>query len=479
MIARGFIRQLMQLLKPGSSRSEEQEFLPAALEILETPPSPASRIGVILFALIAVTGVGWAWFGRVDITAVASGKVVSQLRTKLVQPFETSTVKAILATSGEKVHLGDTLIELDHTAALAEHDRAERDLSAAELDQIRLETFIDGGASDLQSLIASSSLSFDRDEIRRAQAQLDSQNAERMSKLAAIDQERIQRTAEREALQRTLTKVQKDLPYISERADIRAKVMAMGYASVLANSESQQMLVDANSEVEIDRAKIASLDAAIAGLDQKAAATKADIASTAFTELARAREQARAAAEALAKATHRVELQTLRAPIDGTIQQIHVSTIGAVVTPGQQLLSVVPEDAPVQVEAVLENRDIGFVANGQSVEIKVDAFPFTRYGLIHGVIKSVDRDAEAQSASQDNQGSELAADKMANLEASDQLRYKVHISLAENSLVVDGRPAALLPGMSVKAEILTGRRRIIDFLLAPLLEHMHEGLHER
>jgi hemolysin D len=230
--------------------------------------------------------------------------------------------------------------------------------------------------------------------------------------------------------------------------------------------------------MDIDQAKIASLDAAIEGLDQKFAATEAEITSAAFTELNRAREQARAASEALVKANHRVELQTLRAPIDGTVQQLNVTTIGAVVTPGQQLLSVVPDDGPIEVEAVLENRDVGFVAAGQAVEIKVDAFPFTRYGLIRGLIKSVDRDAESQQVGQGSQGSERAADEIANLEASDRLRYKIHIALT-NSLAVDGRTAVLLPGMSVKAEVLTGRRRIIDFLLAPLAEHVHDALRER
>jgi HlyD family secretion protein/hemolysin D len=458
---------------------QEREFLPAALEILETPPSPAGRTVVFVLALIVAVGLGWAWFGRVDITAVAPGKVVSQVHTKLIQPFETSTVNAILVSPGQKVRAGDAIIELDPTAALAERDRAKRDLSAAELDRVRLETFLDKAPTEMLPRVSSLSISFDEDEIRRAQAQLDAQRAERLSKLAAIDQERIQRKAEREALVLTLAKVEQGLPFIAERADIRAKVTAMGYASLLADSESQQLLVEAKSEMEIDRAKIESLDAAIEGLDQKAAATQAEISSAAFTELSQARERARAASEALAKANHRVELQTLRAPIDGTVQQLHVSTIGAVVTPGQQLLSIVPDEGPIEVEAVLENRDIGFVAVGQSVEIKVDAFPFTRYGLMRGVIKSVDRDAEAPPTGQGAQGSELAADGMANLEASDRLRYDVHIAVSGNSLTVDGRRAVLLPGMSVKAEILTGRRRIVDFLLAPLAEHIHDGLRER
>jgi hemolysin D len=467
---------LRVIISDATQRRDERAFLPAALEILETPPSPAGRGVAYALCLLAAVGIAWAWFGKVDIVAVASGKIVAEVRTKVVQPFETSSVKAILMKPGQKVHAGDALIELDPTAALAERDRAERDLRAAELDQLRLEAFLDGATDAFAGLGQ-----VDPGELKRARAQLDAQNAERVGKLAAIAQERAQRRAEREALQQTLVKVEQSLPFVAERADIRRKAAAGGYASVLSNLESQQLLVETKSEIEINRAKIASLDAAIDALDHRFAATEAEIWTTALADLSHARERARAAAETLLKANHRIALQTLRAPIDGTVQQLHVTTIGSVVTPAQQLLSVVPDEDRIEVDAVLENRDVGFVVAGQPVEIKVDAFPFTRYGLMRGTVLSIDRDAEAAPApaGQTAHGTERAADDIANVEASERLRYLVHIAIEPGSLSVDGRPALLLPGMSVKAEILTGRRRIIDFLLAPLREHIHDGLRER
>jgi HlyD family secretion protein/hemolysin D len=240
------------------------------------------------------------------------------------------------------------------------------------------------------------------------------------------------------------------------------------------------LLVETRSELDITRSKIVSLDATISGLDQKIIATEADIRGKAMEELGKARDRIHAADESLAKAVRRAELQTLRAPIGGTVQQMHLANVGAVVTPAQQLLSVVPNGDSVEVEAVLENRDIGFVAAGQPVELKIDAFPFTRYGLLRGTVISVDRDAEATPVNQSAaQGSQRAADTTDQVEASERLRYTVHIALENTTLDVDGRNATLLPGMSVKAEILTGKRRIIDFLLAPLREHMHDAMRER
>lgn len=468
----------LRVVKGGDGRHpQEREFLPAALEILDTPPSPAGRMLVALICLIALIGIAWAWIGKVNIVAVASGKIVAQMRTKVLQPFETSTVRAILVTPGQKVQAGEPLIELDPTAAIAEREHARNDLIAAQLDQARLEAFLDGATKAPFAAITNAGPL----EIKRAEAQLTSQNAERVAKLAAITQERAQRVAERLSLQQTLAKIEKTLPYVAERADIRQKATLGGYVSVITNLESQQLLAETKSEVEINRAKIASLDAVIQGLDQKALGAEAEIWTTALADLSRARERARTASEALAKAEHRIELQTLRAPIDGSVQQLHVTTVGSVVTPAQQLLSVVPTDDLVEVEAVLENRDIGFVSIGQPVELKIDAYPFTRYGLLKGTVLAIDRDAEVTpvNQAQEAQGSQRSADEIQNVEGSERLRYTVHIAIADTPFNVDGRPAALLPGMSVKAEILTGKRRIIDFLLAPLSEHIHDSMHER
>ncbi len=467
----------MSMLSPRLAFSaEERAFLPAALEILETPPNPLGRTLALSLCVAALAGIGWACFGKVDIVAVASGKFVSHGRTQVVQPFETASIAAILVHPGQSVRIGDALIELDKTAAQAEILRARSDGAIARLDVLRLQAFLDGAATaPFDEAIDASDL-----ERRRAQSQLTAQIAERAGKIASLQQEAAQRRAERQSLQQTADKIEKTIPMVSERSDIRTRAAAMGNVSVLAKLESQQLLVETRSEFEITRTKIAALDAGIASLEQKIAGAEAEMNANAMGEFFRARDRVSAAREALEKAQRRIDLQTLRAPIDGTVQQMHVATLGSVVTPAQQLLSIAPDDDQVEVEAMLDNRDIGFVTKGQGVEIKVDAYPFTRYGLLRGVVNSVDRDAEAApTGSNAVQGSERAADRTDNVEASERLRYTVHVALQPGALDVDGRPAQLLPGMSVKAEIITGKRRIIDFMLAPLREHMHDGLRER
>ena len=468
---------VLRLVKSSDNmRAQERAFLPAALEVMETPPSPLGRRTAYALCLVAAAGLGWAILGKIDIVAVASGKIISHIRTQVVQPFETSSVTSVLVSPGQRVHAGDPLIELDKTVALAERARAQGDLVAAQLDEVRLTAFLDGKA-DAPFMSVAGASPF---EITRSQAQLTSQTAMRFSQIANLEQEKLQRAADRLAMRQTVAKLEQTLPLITQRADIRDKALAFGNTSLLAELESRQLVVETRSELEITGSKIASLDAAVAGLDQKIAATNAEIRTNAIGELSKARDRVHTAEEALAKATHRVDLQTLRAPISGTVQQLHIANIGTVVTPAQQLLSVVPADDRIEVEAVLENRDVGFVSAGQRVELKIDAFPFTRYGLLGGTVLSVDRDAEAAPVGQSGvQGSQRAADTTDQVEGSERLRYTVHIALQAGTFDVDGHAAILLPGMSVKAEILTGKRRIIDFLLAPLREHMHDAMRER
>lgn len=467
---------VLRLVRSDTMHAQDRAFLPAALEVMETPPNPLGRRTAYALCVVALATLGWAVLGKVDIVAVASGKIVSHLRTQVVQPFEIASVTSVLVTPGQQVQAGDPLIELDKTVAQAERDRAQSDLVAALLDQMRLTAFLDGSTTAPFATIAQASAL----DTTHAQAQLTAQVATRASQLAGLEQEKMQRAAERLVQQQTVAKLEETLPLVAKRASIRDQATALGNTSVLADLESRQLLVETRAELEITRSKIASLDAAIAGLEQKIVATDAEIRTNAMGELSKARDRRRAAEEALTKAVRRAELQTLRSPISGTVQQMHIANIGAVVTPAQQLLSVVPNDDRVEVEAVLENRDVGFVAAGQRVQLKVDAFPFTRYGLLSGTVVSVDRDAEAAPVSQPAvQGSQRAADAIDHVEGSERLRYTVHIALEAGALDIDGREGSLLPGMSIKAEILTGKRRIIDFLLAPLREHMHDAMRER
>ena len=166
-----------------------------------------------------------------------------------------------------------------------------------------------------------------------------------------------------------------------------------------------------------------------------------------------------AEAQAALAQTQQARLAQLMAPVDGTVQQVAVHTDGGVVTPAQVLMVIVPKDAQVTAEVMVDNKDIGFVGAGQAAAIKLETFPFTRYGTVAATVKSVVADA----VNDDKRGAIFPA----------------VLSLDRASIDVDGRRINLSPGMNLTAEIKTGKRRVIEYLLSPVQQHVNESLKER
>jgi len=455
----------------------ERQFLPAALEILETPPSPSGRVmsfTICAFALIAML---WAAHGRIDIVAVAAGKIVTRARTQVVQVSETSVVKGIFVQPGQSVKQGEALIQLDAEAIEAEIEHARADQTQARLDIARLRAFIEPFAAfDLEYLAG-----IDPVLIERTRLQLAAQKLERESRLSALDRERESRSAELETSTVMLQKAEEVLPLIAERAEIRSKAAQIEYGSKLLSLEARQQLIDMQAEVRVQRHKIAGVTSTLASLTNQREQAQSESLKTAYNDFARALAQKGAATEALIKATRRLELSTVRSPLDGIVNQLNVRTVGGVVTPAQQLVLISPENSPLEVEVVVPNRDVAFINQDQEVEVKVDAYPFTRYGLLKGRVIGIAQDAEPQANPNEGSasGSQRRADQSSYIEGSERLLYTVRVSINPETLQLDGKPAPLISGMSVRAEIKTGSRSILEFLVAPLSEYMHQSLRER
>jgi len=180
------------------------------------------------------------------------------------------------------------------------------------------------------------------------------------------------------------------------------------------------------------------------------------------------------------KAERRTKLQLLTAPVDGTVQQLAVHTIGGVVTPAQALAVLVPADSHLEIEAMISNRDIGFVHAGQKAEIKVDTFSFTRYGLLHGEVLDVSPDAITVDKPQDNKSNDKAGTEVTSSEPKgQQLSYAARVSLDRTQMQIEDGLVNLGHGMAVTAEIKTGQRRILSYLLSPLIRYRQESLRER
>jgi hemolysin D len=230
--------------------------------------------------------------------------------------------------------------------------------------------------------------------------------------------------------------------------------------------------------VQTDR--LHEAEAARQGIVEQKSRTDAEFRHSVLDDLTRAQDKANSLAQELVKAEQHMHEQTLTAPVDGVVQQLAVHTVGGVVTPAQTLMVIVPADSHLEIEAMISNQDIGFVHAGQRAEVKVDTFNFTRYGLLHGTVVSVSRDAvEPEAATQTTRGAQEPTQDASHAQQNHELAYAARISLEQTNMEVDGQPVDLKPGMVVSAEINTGTRRVIDYLLSPLLRYRADSMHER
>lgn len=454
-------------------RVDEREFLPAALEVLETPPSPFGRMlhwFIIGFIVLAFT---WSVFGKVDVLATAPGRIRPVGDVKQIQPLETGVVRAIHVRDGQQVKAGQPLIELDPTQATADRDRFAVALMRAQLDVARLTALHDGVLSGRGVLAMVAPAGAPADELARARATLSTQTAEITGLAGQLNGQIAAKTAEAAQAAAQANKLSEALPLISQREQVRRAITERGYGNRIAMLEAQQQLSDARNEINVQRARGAEVTAQRGALARQRDEAVARFTAQALDDLAKAKQQVTDYTEELRKSERRTALTTLRAPVDGTVEGLSIHTVGGVVTPAQRLMTVVPRDRDITVEVSLPNRDIGFVHEGQPAKVKIETFTFTRYGLIDGRVVSISRDAlPVERNPGDNSNATPANGETAPA-------YTARIALSADSLMVDGARRALQPGMAVTAEIQTGRRTILDYLLSPIAKATSESLHER
>jgi hemolysin D len=458
-----------------------RQFLPAALEILETPASPAGRaIGatIILFFVLAVA---WAVFGRVDIIATASGKIVPTGRTKTIQPLETGIVSAIHVQDGDKVTAGQVLIEFDRTVTQAERKHIAQDLVASQLDVARLaalrESF-DTGTMPRDLVIPAGALDSD---VARTRSSMKAQASEQLAKLASINRQIEQKEAESQSITATIAKIDASLPLVEQGAAIRRKAMEIQYGNHIAYLEAQTRLIEQQNERIVQQRRIVEVAAARQALEQQVEQTKSGYERQILNDLSDAEKKVAQLGQDLVKAERKAGEQILRSPIEGTVQQLVLHTVGGVVTPAQQLMIIVPADSHLEAEAMISNRDIGFVSPGQQAEVKIDTFNFTRYGLLQGKVVSVSQDAIVREKLGAKAGSAKAGGALSDSSEPDgqELVYSTRIALGQTQMQIEDRLVRLAPGMAVTIEIKTGTRRLIEYLMSPLLRYRHESLRER
>ncbi|MCU0964454.1 MAG: HlyD family type I secretion periplasmic adaptor subunit [Burkholderiaceae bacterium] len=430
--------------------ADEAAFLPAALSLQETPVHPAPRRALWLIMALFVIALALSWIGRVDVVAIAHGQVVVSERTKLIQPLETAVVRAIRVKDGDHVSAGQVLVELDPTHATADRRSVDEQLRAADEEATRTTALVQALLGGRPPLAAGDTA---------ANARLQAEWGDIGARLARLDAEAVRRQAELATVRAGIAKLQNTLPIVQQReADFDALVK-QGFMASHAGQDRMRERIEIERDLVTQQARLVEAEAALAETRQGRAAYVAETQRSlrerhakAVLDVAQLRQQA-------AKTAQREQLASLTAPVAGTVQQLAIHSPGGVVTPAQNLMVIVPDEAEVTAEVVVQNKDIGFVQPGQAVEVKFETFNFTRYGTVPAVVSRMAADA-------------VNDEKLGAI-------FPATLKLQKPSIDVDGRDIRLSPGMNVTAEIKTGRRRVIDFLLSPIQRTVNESVRER
>jgi len=449
-----------KLLDTPTRLSHEVQFLPAALALQDQPVHPAPRYvlwTIMLFALLALL---WSIFGEIDVVATATGKIVATGKSKTIQPSEVAVVKSIRVHDGQLVKAGDVLVELDTSVTGADIKRLKSDLLAAEVDSARATALIESIQTGKEpgSLAGHIPQAASEQELA-AQRWLQGQYQELRSSLEQIDAEVEQRSAEIQSTKATLASLQKTLPIARRLAEDYQQMLEQQYVPRHSYLEKQQALLDQERDMAVQQSRLAEVSASKKEAERRRQVLLAQTRRTMLDLQQQSEQKTASLVQELNKAEQRNHLMSLTAPVDGTVQQLAVHTIGGVVTAAQPLMVIAPSDQPVEVEAMFENKDIGFVRPGQAVTVKVETFTFTKYGTVDGEVLSVSNDA-------------IEDEKRGPI-------YSSRIRLLKDKVSVQGQDVLLSPGMSVTAEAKTDKRRVIEYFLSPLETYANSSLRER
>lgn len=466
--------------------AHDREFLPAALEIFETPPSPIRVAGIWLICIAFASALAWAYFGWLEIHAIAQGRIQPNGRSKVVQPLDAGKVVAIGVENGSHVAAGDLLVELDPRETAADRDQQARDLESNLAEAARRRAGIAAARALTEETPSVAYPEGTSEEIRaRENAVLASDLAQLRSTRASLVAQRAERIATRDRLQGSIAAREKLIALNKEHVGMLETLHLTKSASRAQVIEKlQQYEIQATAQIG-DQGQLGEVEASLLTLDRRLEETLTQFIADQTQKLEEADRRADHLKGELIKATTRHERTKLTASISGTVQQLAVTTVGQVVASGQALMTIVPFDGPIEIEAMIQNQDIGFVEPGQAAVVKIESFPFTRFGTIDGTVLKVSRDAvdeREETALNDPRSTtrpQASTATSAPRSSGQNLVFPATISLSRRFITVEGKEIPLSPGMAVTVEIRTGQRRALNYVLSPLREVTSSAGHER
>lgn len=433
----------------------EKEFLPAVLEVTETPPSHAARLLTYLIMLMFTVLILWSVLGKIDIIATATGKLMPASNVKTIQTLVDSEIEEIYVQEGQYVKEGQDLIKFNQTEVQANIRRIKNEMKALEIAVARLQALLTDNPQE--------NFAYDEtiDEylIKMHSGLLKSQMTEKAAKIEVLNGQIAKAEKEKDTIAADLKRIEKLLPSVKERIEKKKILADKKLIARLTFLEQEEELTNLQEQRNVQVKKMAETEANIEFLKKELRQYLAEFDKSIMQELTDNREKLASYQQELIKYEEALKRTVVKAPLSGYVQQLVYHTKGGVVETAKPIMNLVPEDYKLEADVMILNKDIGFVRPEQDVEIKIDSFPFTKYGTIKGKVRNISGDA-------------VQDEKLG-------LVFPSRLTLLDNKIKADGQVVQLKPGMSVTAEIKTGKRRVIEYLLSPVMKYLNESMRER
>lgn len=442
----------------GEEREKETEFLPAILEVTETPPSPTGRLVMWSILILLVVALAWGFLGHINEVAVAPGKVIPSGQAKTVQVKNKGIIKDIRVREGDYVEEGDILVLLDPTTTTADYDSLKKRAAYYKLDIERLTAELTGQPftpeedPDLEAHDLAA-------ELALYQSRTSDYQTQRQSRQSVIEQKQ----AQLEATRATYERYALGLQIAQEKERRLTDLIAQSAISEFQLLEQQNETIEYAQSAQAQLDSINSIQAEIVEAQQNLANVDASYRKDIMTSLVEAKKEYYALTESIKKADEDARMATITAPSSGRVYDLAVHTIGGIVTDAQALMRIVPEDVSLEFEVYADNKDIGFIKEGQVAEVKVETFNFQKFGMVDAEVTEVSADAVNDPA-----------------DVTKNTRFKLILKPLDKPVMdVFGEDVPLAVGMNVSAEIKIKEKRIIDFFLDPFRQYTSEALRER
>lgn len=433
----------------------EKEFLPAVLEVTETPPSHAARLLSYAIMAIFVIALLWAVFGKIDIIATSVGKLMPAANIKTIQTLTDSEIEEIYVVEGQYVKEGQELIKFNQTEVTANINRIKNEMKALEIAVARLQALL----TDNPEANFNYDENIDEYLVKMHKNLLTSQVNEKKAQIEVLNGQIAMALKEKDTIGADLARIERLLPSVEERIEKKRVLVEKNLLARLTFLEQEEELINLQEQRNVQTKKMAQNEENIEFLKKELRQYLAEYDKNIIQELTQNREQLASYKQELIKYEEALKRTIVKAPLAGYVQQLVYHTKGGVVEGAKPIMNIVPEDYMLEADVKILNKDIGFVRAAQEVEIKIDSFPFTKYGTIKGEVRHISGDA-------------IQDEKLG-------LIYDARLTLHDNKIKADGRLVQLKPGMSITAEIKTGKRRVIEYLLSPVMKYMDESLRER